>query len=145
MNVSVSGGRVIPADWDAVRELPESGLPPLTPEQRMVAQKMRIAEIDYARSAFAMQRTQDKLLAKTEAFARLLERRVREQDAAARIESVALQTTEHKFEVELLLNGRVIPLRIDEDLADDLLESGTTDADQRLERIINRMIPRRAA
>jgi hypothetical protein len=144
MNISVAGGRVIPGDWDAVRDMPESSLPPLTPEQRVVAQKMNMADVDYARSAFAMERTQEKLLAKTEAFARLFEQRVRERNAAAKIEDIALRTIEHKFEVELVLNGRVIPLRIDEDLVDDLLESATLDADQRLGRIIERMIPGRA-
>lgn len=145
MNVSVSGGRVIPADWDFVRELPVSSIPPLTPEQKAVAQQLKIAEIDYARSAFALQRTQDRLLVKTEAFVMLLEKRIREHEPAVRIESVSLQTTEHKFEVEFLLNGRLIPWRIDEDLVDELLESGTEEADRRLERVIDRMMSGRAA
>jgi hypothetical protein len=145
MNISVAGIRVSATDWDAVRDMPESSLPPLSPEQRVVAQKMKIAEVDYARSAFAGERTQEKLLAKTEAFARLLERKVRERDAATKVESVTMQTIEHKFDIELVRDGRTIPVRIDENLVDDLLESGTVDADQRLGRIIERMIPGRTA
>ncbi|MFL6387702.1 MAG: hypothetical protein ACJ71U_09460 [Terriglobales bacterium] len=98
---------------------------------------MGVPEEDYARSALAGERTQNALLAKTETFARLLEKKIRDLGFKASIQNIVLRTLEHAFEVVLNTNGRYLPLRIKEDVVDDLFEAGSSEAEEKLSRILN--------
>jgi hypothetical protein len=137
MEISVHGWRASAGDWEAVRKLPKDQLPALTVEQKEVARKLRVSEEDYARSALAGERTQNALLAKTEMFARLLEKKLRDLGSRASVESVVLQILDDRFEVLLRLNGSLVPLRIKEDVINDLFESGSAEAEERVARILN--------
>ena len=79
---------------------------------------------------------QSELLVKTEMFARLLEKKLRDLGSKAKIENVVLRVLDEKFEVQIQINGRVIPLKVREDLIDDLFEAGSADAEERLMRIV---------
>lgn len=138
INISVSGTRTSPSEWDAVRDMSEAELPRLSPEQRAVAQELGIPEADYARSAFAGQRAQEKLLAKVEMFARLLNSKIRAHDAEARLESVTLETWEERYDVIVALGGRRVPWQIAEDVVDALFERG--ESEEKLDRIVERML-----
>lgn len=137
MEISVHGWKASPSDWEAVRKLPKDQLPPLTEQQKEVARKLGVSEEDYARSALAGERTQNTLLAKTETFARLLEKKLSELGSKASVENVALQILDDRFEVLLRVNGKLLPLRIKEEIVDDLLESGSADAEEKLSKILN--------
>lgn len=137
MEISVQGWRASASDWEAVRKLPKDQLPPLTEKQKEVARKLKVSEEDYARSALAGERTQDALLAKTEMFARFLEKKLHDLGSRASVESVVLQILEDRFEVLLKLNGSLIPLKIKEDVVNDLFESGSAEAEERVARILN--------
>jgi flagellar motor protein MotB len=137
MQISVQGWKASPSEWEAVRKLPKDQLPPLTEEQREVARKLGVSKEDYARSALAGERTQNALLEKTETFARLLERKLRELGSNATVENVVLQILDDRFEVLLRVNGKLLPLRIKEDVIDDLFESGSAEAEQKLARILD--------
>lgn len=106
---------------------------------------MRIPEEDYARSALAGQRTQERLLAKTEQVAKIVQRKFAERSPGAAVEQVALVTWDHKFEIDVVLNGKAMPLRIDEDLFDDVLEGGSAYAEQKLDRILDLILSQRVA
>jgi hypothetical protein len=137
MNISVRGFRTGLADWEAVRGVPAEQLPPLSPEQREVARKLHISEEDYARSALAGQLTMDELIAKTERFAKYLLDRVKEMAPQVSIESVLLDTLEHKFVVSLKSEGRITPVHIAEEVVDDYFDSGSAEMGRRLNRILN--------
>jgi hypothetical protein len=137
MQISVEGWRASPGDWEAVRGIPKDQLPALTDQQRQVARKMGVPEEEYARSALAGERTQTALLAKTETFARLLEKKIRELGFKASIHNIVLRTLEHTFEVMLDTNGNRLPLRVKEDVIDDLFEAGSSEAEEKLSRILN--------
>lgn len=136
MEISVQGWKASPSDWEAVRKLPKDQLPPLTEEQRTVAHKLGISEEDYARSALAGERTQNALLATTETFARLLQKKLQDIGSKATVENVVLQTLEGRFEVLLRLNGNLLPLRIQEGIVNDLFEGGSAEAEEKLSRIL---------
>ena len=140
MEIAVDGWRASAVEWNAVRSVPASELPPLSPEQREVAKKLGVAEQDYARSALAGERTREALLRKTERFARLLEHRIDALGLHAKITRVMLRTTEHRFDVEIEVNGRSVPLRIEETLVDDYFDGGSIDAEERLGRILDRAV-----
>ena len=133
MFISVEGLRTDPEEWKAAQALQPDQLPALTPEQREVATQLKIAEEQYARSILAGQRTTEKLLKKTEWFARFFEELIHHKGSPAKIERVTLDTWAASFEVKI--HGREYPLKIDEGLVDDLFEKGSAVAEQGLSRI----------
>jgi len=137
MNIAVDGWRASPSDWDNVRSIPKDELPALSEEQKEVARKLGVPEESYARSALAGERTQNTLLAKTEMFARLLEKKIRDLGFKAIVESVVLRLLEHRFEVLIVANGARFPLRISEELIDDLFEAGSAEAEEKLARLLS--------
>ncbi|HEY6272661.1 MAG TPA: hypothetical protein VIX19_11825 [Terriglobales bacterium] len=145
MNISVQGVRAEVSDWDAVSMLPARELPALTQEQRQVARTLGIKEEDYARSALTGQRTTEKLIGKTERFARYLQEQVAHAVPSASIEEVALNTWEHRFDVSLRVGQEIVPLRIAEDVIDDLFERGSREAELRLRRVLELTLPARVA
>ncbi len=143
MEIAVDGWRPGPAERDAVRNLPAEQIP-LTHEQREVARKLGVPELDYARGAEAGRRSQEALLAKTEKFARLLARLLEERVATlgggGKINRVTLRTIHDRFDVEMQINGRIVPLRVEESIVDEYFDAGSTDAEQRLIRILDRAL-----
>lgn len=141
MQVAVEGSRSSRDDWFRAQQLPASELPFLTDEQKTVAEKLGISAEDYARSAKAGEFSSEELLAKTEAVGRLLEKKMRERNPDSSIDSIVLLTFEGKFRVVAVAGGREIRLQIDEDLLDDLLQSGSQELETRLDRIIDMNLP----
>jgi len=137
----VRGGRISPAEWDAIQALPKEDLPPLTPEQRQVAQKMRIPEADYARGALASKQGAEKLLDVVERVARLLRKKLQVRAPSLELKRVALDTLKGKYEVEANLNGDTLTFRVDEQLIDELFEAGSEIAEKRLDRVIDLALP----
>jgi hypothetical protein len=140
MQISVQGWKASAGDWEAVRNIPKDQLPPLTNEQKEVARKLGVSEEDYSRSALAGERTQDALLAKTEMFARLLDRKIHDLGLNAKVENVVLRIIEDRFDVVFDVNGKKLPVRIQESIIDELLEAGSAEADEKLKRILDSTI-----
>ncbi len=140
MEIAVQGWRASASDWDAVRGIPPRDLPTLTDEQREVARKLGVAETDYARSVLAGKRTQEVLLQKAEALAAFLENRITEEGRQVRVARVVLDVVEHRFIVELDVNGKPRVLRIDENIVDDYFDSGSMDAEANLSRVLDRAL-----
>ncbi len=136
MNISVQGFRTSSADWDAVKHLSDDQVPPLSPEQCEVARKMGIPEGDYARSVLAGERTMERMVLKTERFARYLHERLKEMAPQANVDSVALNTWDGRFEVSVAVGDRSIPIRIAEELVDDYLDSGSPEMGRRLDYVL---------
>jgi hypothetical protein len=140
MEIAVDGWRASAADWEAVKGLPEDQVPALSSEQREVARKVGIPEIDYARSGLAGKRSQEALLAKAERLGRLLAGMSEKAHISARIEKVTLRTFDEKFDISLRLGQETFPFRIAEQLVDDLLENGSGEAEQRVMRILETVV-----
>ena len=101
---------------------------------------MGISEEDYARSAFAGKRNQERLLAKTRRFAEILDRILRSRLDEARIERVRLITIEHEYRVEISANGRKFVFRVPENMVDDFVEGGSADVGRLIERNLDSVI-----
>jgi hypothetical protein len=137
VKIGVDGIRFGAKETQEAYSIPKDQLPPLTDGQREVVSKLGISEEGYARSFVAGEKTSEWLLEKTQRFARLLQQRLAEINPSARIESVILRTTERRFDIEVGFGGRAVPVRIREDLVDDLFESGSEQADRDLARILD--------
>jgi len=140
IKVAVSGLRSDPSEWEAALATPEEKLPPLSPEQRRVAQQLHIKEGDYQRSFLAGNRTAEKLLKKAEWFAKLLRKDLSARAPDTTIKSVVLDTWKHRFEITIEANGSELPLHIAEGIVDDLFDLGSSGAEQRLSETIERCL-----
>jgi hypothetical protein len=140
MEIAVDGWRAGSAERELARSLTPQQLPPLTDEQRSVAKKLGIPEEDYARSIVAGEKNRDTLLLKTERLARLLEQRIKNAGMGACVNRVTLRTVQDRFDVELQVNGRILPIRIEEAVVDDYFDHGSKEAEEKLDHILDRAL-----
>ena len=140
MEIAVDGWRAGSVEWEKVRNLPPEQLPQLTDDQRAVARKLGISEEDYARSVVAGEKSQEVLLAKAERLARLLEQRMHAAGISGQVNRVTLRTIQDRFDIELQVNDRILPLRIEESIIDDYFDGGSRDSEQRLSQILDRAL-----
>jgi hypothetical protein len=140
MEIAVQGWRASAADWDAVRSVPVEQLPALSEQQREVARKLGVPEEDYARSALAGQRTQETLLHKAEALAGFLQKLVEKNHFDVSISRIMLDVVEHRFVIELTVNGSSKIFRVDESIVDDYFDSGSQEAEANLARVFERAL-----
>jgi len=137
IEISARGGRISAAQWDAIQALPKEELPSLTPEQKQVAQEMRVREEDYARSSLASKREVENSLEKAVRFARFLKERIKQRAGGATLRRVSLDDPSGRFEVDVQVDGRTFQFRVMEKIVDDLFESGSELAESRLNRILD--------
>jgi len=142
MQIVVTGSRSDRSEWEAAQKIPRDHLLPLTPEQKHVAEELRIKEEDYQRSIMAGRRTGEKLLKKTEWFAKLLRRDLALRTPEARIKSVVLDTWKERFEIAIEVNGDVLPLHVAEGIVDDLFDLSATRAEQSLGQMLEQSLHR---
>ena len=142
MQIAVTGSRSDRSEWEAVQHIPARDLPPLTQEQRNVAKQLRMREEDYQRSILAGKRTGEKLLKKTEWFAKVLQRNVAARARGASIKSVALDTWKEKFEITIEIDGDVLPLHIAEAIVDDFFDLGSARAEESLGQMLEQSLHR---
>ena len=145
MEIIVEGWRAGVQEWRDIQGVPVQELPPLSNEQREVAMKLRIPEVDYARSALAGRRTQERLLTKTQRFAHLLEQKLQRDHEGVALTRIRLVTIEHMFQLDLTAGDRNLTVRISEDMVDDLVEGGSPSADQQIDHVLNRVLAGQAA
>ena len=137
MEISVEGVRTSIADWKAAQSASPEELPTLSPPQQETARRLHVSEEDYARSALAGRRSRQKLLQKTERFARWLQGLLRGKAAGTEIKTVVLNTWDGKFEITLHRDRSPVFFRVDEDRVDSLFEGGLRDAEQRLSHVLD--------
>jgi hypothetical protein len=145
MEIVIDGWRAGIEEWKRAQKVPVGELPSLSNEQRHVANQLSIREEDYARSVVAGRRTQDELLQKARSLALLLEQKLKSRNQTAAIDLVRLKAIDHRFDIEATAGGSKISLRIDEDLVDDLLQSGSEEVDRRLDRVVELALASRVA
>jgi hypothetical protein len=134
IKIAVTGARSDRREWNDVQNVPKEQLPPLTPEQEKTAKELHIPGEMYQRSALAGRRTADRLLRETEWLARFLQRELASRAPQAAIKSVVLDTWEQKFQIEIAVDGRSLPLHLPEHEVEELFDLSSADAEQRLLR-----------
>ncbi len=134
MEITIEGWRAGGEERKEAASVPVWQLPPLTDEQKSVAKKMGISEEDYARSAYAGRRNQERLIEKTRRFAAILEAKLGSKVQGARIDRIRLLTIEHEYRIELSVEGKKVLFRVAEDMVDDFMEKGFADVGQRIEQ-----------
>jgi hypothetical protein len=145
MEIIIEGWRAGGQERKEAASVPASELPLLTSDQKLVARKMGISEEDYARSAYAGKRNQERLIEKTRRFAEILEEGLRTLSEGARIDRVRLVTIEHEYRIELSINGKSIPFRVPEEMVDDFIEGGSANVGKQIMNRLETVLTGRAA
>ncbi len=145
MEIVIEGWRAGGDERKEAARVPASQLPSLNDEQKSVAKKMGISEEDYARSAYAGKRNQDRLIDKTKRFVEFLEPGLRELSEGAQINRVRLVTIEHEYRIELSVDGRKIYFRLPEEMVDDFIEGGSSEVGRQIMNRLETVLTGRAA
>jgi hypothetical protein len=118
-----------------------SEIPPLDEQQKAEARLMHRSEEDYARSAYAGQLSQQRLLQKMLKFGRWLNAKVEERSPGSQIEAIELDTLAGKLEIKAQADGETVDFEVDEDLVERFLTTGSDDAEKSLFRLLNVYVP----
>jgi hypothetical protein len=134
MEIVIDGWRAGGEERREAAGAPLSQLPPLTEEQKAVAKKMGISEVDYARSVYAGRLNQQRLIEKATRFSAIMEDRLKLRVPGAHIDRIRLLTIEHEYRIEIYVEGKKVLFRVAEDMVDDFMEKGFADVGQRIEQ-----------
>ncbi len=145
MEIVIEGWRAGGEERKEAAGVPADQLPSLTGDQKSVAKKLGISEEDYARSAYAGKRNQDRLIDKTRRFAEILEERLQSISEGARIDRIRLVTIEHEYRIEITLNNRKLFFRVPEEMVDDFIEGGSAEIGRQIMNRLETVVTGRAA
>jgi hypothetical protein len=98
---------------------------------------MGISAEDYRRSKYAGDLTREGLQARALQVGKLIEDWMRTQNVVGDVRAVWLKTYEGKFRVDVHLGGGIQQVFLKEDVVNDLLDSGSRDAQQSLDRLLS--------
>jgi len=136
MDIRVDGSRSTSEDWFLASRASLSELPPVTREEALVAAKLGISEEDYQRGAYASDLSRRALEERADVVGHLVADWLSRNGLTGKVASVWLKTLEGKFRVDVTLNRGSHLLFINEELIDDLLDSGLREAQERLDRLL---------
>ena len=145
MEIIIEGWRAGGRERKEAANVPATQLPALTAEQKSAAKKLGTSEEDYARSAYAGKRNQDRLIEKTRRFAEILGERLQSLSEGAQIDRVRLVTIEHEYNIELSVNNRKVFFRVPEEMVDDFIEGGSADVGRQIMNRLETVLTGRAA
>ena len=141
MEIRIDGNRSSSENWMRAQIASAEELPKLSDGERAVAEKLGFGAEAYARSLYASDLEQASLKEKVERAARAVERIARRRVPEIGIERGWLKTFEGKFRFDLDLQGDRATVSVDEEVIDDLLDSGCGDSEERIGRIIDFAVP----
>ena len=144
MEIVIEGWRAGGEERKEAARVPVNELPPLSDEQKLVAKKMGISGEDYARSAYAGKRNQERLIEKTRRFAELLQSKLQAR-SGVELRRIRLDVLNHRYDVVAARGGREVPFRVSEEMIDDLFQSGSESLERDLNRVLDYALPARVA
>ena len=143
MEIIIDGWRAGGEERKEAAAVPTGQLPALTDEQKVVARKLGISEDAYARSAYAGQKNQERLVEKSMKFARLLQKKLQGR-GDFQLGTIRLDVLKHRYEVAGTEDSRQVSFFVSEDLIDELFQSGSDNAERSLDRVLDYAFPAHA-
>lgn len=142
MDIFVRGARSSARDWSTAQNVSPNDLPQLDEKQKAEARRGNISEEVYARTIFAEELTQQKLLQKMLKFGRWLNAKVEERNPSVQVVRVDLDTLSGRIGITLSESGEMFDFEIDEDLVERLLTTGSSEAESSIFRLLDVYVPR---
>jgi len=136
MDIRVDGYRSTNEDWLTAHRIPFSELPPITAEEQQVAERLGISAEEYVRSRYAGDLSRKELERRAEVVGTLVERWLSQRGFSGTVVGVWLKTLEGRFRVEIERPDGIQMVFLKEDLINDLLDSGSREAQENLDRLL---------
>jgi len=136
MEIRVDGSRSTNENWLTAHRIPSSALPPITPEEEQVAEKLGISAEEYLRSRVAGDLSRGELEKRAEVVGNLVSRWLSQRGLSGTVVSVWFKTLEGKFRVEIAGPDGIQLLFLKEDLMSDLLDGGSRESQESLDRVL---------
>ncbi len=136
MEIRVDGNRSTSESWMDARRVSLQDLPPISEEEQRVAEKLAISFDEYRRSKYAAELTKKGLQIRASKVGHLVEGWLRGHGFKAETTSVWLKTFDGKYRIDVVVQGDLQSVFVDEGLIDEMLDSGAREAEQRFDRIM---------
>jgi hypothetical protein len=136
MEIRVDGYRSTGEDWLLAQRISMSELPAITDEEAQVAGKLGISPEDYRRSKYAADLSRSALEQRASVVGRIVSDWLQEHHRPGKVVAVWLKTLEGKFRVEVADRTGSQLIFVQEELIDDLLECGSLEARDDLDRLL---------
>ena len=136
MDIRVEGNRSTVESWARVRNISPRELPSLSPEEKDYAAELGLSAEDFARDQLAADLSREELGRRAEIVGRLVDSWFRRHGILGQVKEVWLMTFLGKFRVGVEMSGGSFSCLIEEDVITSLLEAGSQQAEQQLERLL---------
>ena len=122
-------------EWDRAQRAPRSELPKLSAEQKDMAKQFEISEEEYARSVLAGLYGDERMKSRARRLGQVIQRMVGTLGKGPyRVRAVVAEMFKGRWVVSLRGNDTQVNVAIPRELADDVLDSYTTDGITELKR-----------
>ena len=136
MEVRIDGNRSTSESWLEAHRIPLQELPAITDDEQRVAEKLAISSEEYRRSKYAADLTKQQLQLRAFKVGQFVESWLRNHQLLAEVKSVWLKTFDGKFRIDVEINTMQQSVFIAEDLMNDILDSGSSEAQRSLDRLL---------
>lgn len=136
MEIRIDGNRSSSESWLESYRVPVQELPAISEDEQRVAEKLAISAEDYRRSKYASELTKKQLELRAVKVGQLIESWLRSHQFKAEIKAVWLKTFDGKYRIDVDVDGVAQLVLITEDLMDDVLDSGSHEAQQSFDRVL---------
>jgi hypothetical protein len=134
--VSVNDYNTSVDEWLRSGTVPKAELPRLTKLQKTVARKMRVSEEDYQRNLLAGQLGQMRLRSRGQALGLAIQDSLRGLGAGYRLDAVRGELDNCRWICRIEASGQAVNVTISRELADDVLDLGSKEAIEKLNRCL---------
>lgn len=131
--VVISGVHVDPEAWKKAAGIP---LPPLSREQSEVAQKLGVAQDDYARGVVASQLGEEYQRGRGMTLGQKVQEILTSVGGGYKLSAVVRQGTEFRWLARIESKGRAVAVALPLDLVDDVIDSGSKQDTERLRNLV---------
>ena len=145
MEIRVDGYRSTNESWLFAHRISSEQLPKITVEEKNVAEKLGLSPEEYLRSRFAGDLSRGELEKRASVVGDLVAKWMHDHSVAGSVASVWLKTFEGKFRVEVVGAGGGRIVFLDEELVDELLNCGSREAEESIDRLLSANFTIRAA
>lgn len=136
MEIRIDGNRSSSESWLESHRIPVQELPAISEEEQRVADKLAISAEEYRRSKYAAELTKKQLELRALKVGQLVEHWLRAHQVKAEIKAVWLKTFDGKYRIDVDVDGVAQLVMITEDLMDDILDSGSQEAQRSFDRVL---------
>jgi hypothetical protein len=136
MDIRVDGNRSTSESWLESHRISLQELPSITEDEQRVAEKLAISFDDYRRSKYAADLTKKQLEMRALRVGQLVEGWLRKHNFSAETNGVWLKTLDGKYRIDVDIDGSAQSVFIAEEVMDEILDSGSQEAQQSFDRIL---------